>query len=61
MFISRTKRSHTHTYRPAHTHTHNKLYDPFLSGEDPEILKRGGVLCQPPCFADKENVRFQVV
>ena len=29
-----------------------------ISGADPEILKRGGALCQPPWLAVEENFRF---
>ena len=32
----------------------------LLTGEDPEILKRGA-LCQPPWLAEKEKFRFQMV
>ena len=31
------------------------------TGVDPEILKRRGALYQPPCLADEENFRFQMV
>ena len=29
-------------------------------GADPEILKRGGALCQPPWLAGEEKFRFQM-
>ena len=37
-----------------------KIFTP-QSGADPEILKRGGALCQPPWLVEKENFRFQMV
>ena len=39
--------------------TTNKLN--HWTGADPEILKRGGVLCRPPWLADEENTRSQMV
>ena len=37
------------------------VHGQLISRADPEIQKMEGAVCRPPCLADQENFRFQVV